>query len=105
MTRKQFAACAAHRIYVLVTKQNGDYYVVDTNFVPKVNKDSVLCCYFGIHTLSAYEYLMDIHVNSFDIIKLSELTPIALLPIGKSTNVEYIRKAYFPSSVEIRNKR
>lgn len=101
MTRKQFAACAAHRIYVLATKQNGDDYIVDTNFIPKVNKDSVLCCYFGALMSSVYDYLSDIHGYIFSIIKLSELTPIALLPIGKSTNVEYIRKAYFPSSVEI----
>lgn len=103
MTRKQFAACAAHRIYVLATNQNGYDYVVDTNFVPKVNKDLVLICgYFGSYPASAYDYLSNIHGYSFNIIKLSELTPIALLPIGKSTNVEYIRKAYFPSSVEIK---
>lgn len=104
MTRKQFAACAAHRIYVLATNQNGYDYVVDTNFVPKVNKDSVLCCCFGSYPALAYDYLRDIRGYNLRIIKLSELTPIALLPIGKSTNVEYIRKAYFPSSViKIRN--
>lgn len=102
MTRKQFAACAAHRIYILAESQNGEC-LVDTNYVPKVNKDLVICS----HTVAdlsetGADYLKYKLQTGFCLEKLSDLKPIALLPIGQSTNVEYVKKAFFPDSIEIR---
>ena len=95
MTRKQFEICVAHRIYVLAESETGERFIVDTNYIPRFNKDFVLCYFTTSPNVNIKAYLSSKNSAEFNVIRLNYLKPIALLPIGQSTNVKYIKKAYF----------